>query len=92
MKEVGDLSGLMQLLVHKDTKVRIEAGKALTELRQIESLAHAVSKGDNPQVRVTAAQILKDIGDKDAMEALTNALLGNNINNFWLLPLLIAKR
>ncbi len=43
--------------------------------RDIKGLAQLVSKNDNPKVRVSAAQILKDMGDKEAIEALTNVLL-----------------
>jgi len=75
MKEKGDVKGLIQLIVHKDAKIRIEATKALTELKSIDALAQEVSKNDNPSIRVGAAQILKGIEDTEAIEGLTNALL-----------------
>jgi len=55
--------------------VRIEAMKALTEIRSIDALAQEVSKSGNPGIRVSAAEILKNIGDTEAVEALVNALL-----------------
>ena len=111
MKERGDVQGLLSELRNKNTQVRAEVVKALTEikhveglsdatkndsreirvqatealgeLRNIDALAQAFLKSDKPEVRYTSAQALKNIGGKDAIEALMRQLssimrLGNS--------------
>jgi hypothetical protein len=74
LTELKHIEGLSEAIKNDNREVRIESTKALGELRNIGALAQAVSKSDKREVRVTAAQALKNIGDKDAMEALMKCL------------------
>lgn len=72
MKEKGDTQGLIRELMNKNPEVRVEAVKALSELKYVEGLREAI-RNDDSQVGVEAIgalAVLKCIDE--LLEALKN--------------------
>lgn len=82
MKEKRDVEGLIKELNNKNLKVRIDATKALGELKHTTGLVHAL-KNDNPQVRVEAISVLESVDETDAIEALIDVLTVESVEAVW---------
>ncbi len=73
LTELGHIDGLVEAMENDFPIVCIESTRSLGKLRNVGVLADAVLKSNKPEVRISAAQILKDIGDNDSVAALVNA-------------------
>lgn len=65
MEQRGDIEGLVKELKNRDPKVRIEATKALSELKHVGGLIEA-SKNDNSDVRFEAVSALENVDETEA--------------------------
>ncbi len=74
MKEKEDIEGLIKEIRNKKPRVRIEAVKALGELKNIEGLIEALYTGTK-DVTITSAELLKDINDPKAIDNLNKKLI-----------------
>ena len=82
MKEGRDYNGLIQLLNNKDLKVRIEAARALSELKYVEGLIEAV-KNKNPEVRIEALSALQKINETETKIVTTHIISTDEDERVW---------
>lgn len=61
MKEKGDIQGLSKELANKDPDIRVEAVKALGELKHVDALNKAIGN-DDPIVCIEATKALANLG------------------------------
>ena len=72
MKEKADTQGLINELKNKNSDIRVEAIKALCELKHIQGLSEAL-KNDDPKVCIESTRALADLKRTDELlEALKN--------------------
>jgi len=83
MKEKGDVEGLIKELGNKDVKVRIDAVKALAELKYTRGLIAAL-KNDHNEVRIEAILALESIDEPEASDALIDVLYTEEVEAVWL--------
>lgn len=82
MKEKMDIEGLIKELKNKDTKVRLEVAKALSELQHIGGLIEAL-KNDNPEVRIQAIRTIENTNEPDVRKALIELLIADRVEAVW---------
>lgn len=82
MKEKMDIGGLIKELKNKDPRVRIQATKAIGDLKHIEGLIEA-SKNDNPEVRIESILALQNARDQKVMQVLIDVLTKDRVEAVW---------
>jgi tetratricopeptide (TPR) repeat protein len=83
MEQRGDIEGLVKELKNRDPKVRIEATKALSELKHVGGLIEA-SKNDNSEVRFEAVSALENVDETEAaLAAVIDVLTTDENETVW---------
>lgn len=73
MREKRDIEGLIEALKSNNSRIRVEATKALCELGHVQGLAEAI-QNDDIEVRIEAMEALKKITDAGAIKHLIKTL------------------